>query len=91
MGACGVFCLFFSCFFFVVVDFLCVFSWFFGSFGDFFWYIFNLFSVDSIFLELLKVCRPLIAFYTCQHKNAKSRALACLSDMMPMVLEGGLG
>lgn len=54
-------------------------------------YIFNLFSVDSIFLELPKVCRPQIAFYTCQHKKAKSSALACLSDMMPMLLENGFG
>lgn len=81
MGACGVFCLFF-------LGFLLLVFW---GFWGFFWYIFNLISVCSIFLELLKVCRPLIAFYTCQHKNAKSSALACPSDMMPMVLEDGLG
>lgn len=88
------------CGFFLFGFFFCCFLvWvFWGEFGGFwfgwfvlgfFWYIFNLFSVESIFLEFLKVYRPQIAFYTCQHKEAKSSAFACLSDMMPMLLESG--
>lgn len=69
------------------------FVWF-GFLGGISWgflYLFNLFLVDSVFLELLKVYRPQTTFSTCQHKDATSSASACLSDTMPMLLESLLG
>lgn len=71
--------------------------WLFFSFDFFGGVVFGVFFIhfqavfSAIFLELLNVCGPQIAFYTCQPEDAISSALACLSDMMPMLLESGLG
>lgn len=61
-----IFVYFFSCWFFLVGFFVWFFGW--GCLGLFL-YIFSLFSVDSIFFELLKICRPQIAFYSTKMPN----------------------
>lgn len=65
---CGVLYLF--------IFFLADFFWLVFLFGflggvvwGFFLYIFSLFSADSIFFELLKICRPQIAFYSTKMPN----------------------